>query len=199
VSPWIHTRRRYAALGLAIALVTAIASAAQTDGPAAARELIEAGQPEAAAAFLDGWLQTNPKDAGALLQRSTARFMLGEMETGRRDLQRALELDPTLRQGWLNQAALDLADGDQAAALEAFLRAETLDPTASDNSLNIGAVLLLQGHLDEASRRFERYLAAHTGTAEASYLVATNYAMAGYVGLSLDQVWPAAISSRSCD
>ncbi|MFQ5349373.1 MAG: tetratricopeptide repeat protein [Thermoanaerobaculia bacterium] len=180
-----RTLRRCLASGLALALVAGAAWAAPTDGPAAARELIEAGQPEAAAAFLDSWLQTNPDDAGALLQRSTARFMLNEMETGRRDLERALELDPTLRQGWLNRAALDLADGDQAGALEAFRRAEALDPAASDNSLNIGAVLLLQGELDEASQRFGRYLAAHSGTAEASYLVATNYAMAGYVGLSL--------------
>ena len=178
------TRRRLT-LALLTALLAVAAPAAQTDGPAAARELIEAGQPEAAAAFLDSWLQSNPRDAEALLERSTARFMLNEMATGRRDLERALELDPTLRQGWLNRAALDLADGDQAAALEAFRRAEALDPSASDNSLNIGAVLLLQGELDEANRRFERYLSAHAGTAEASYLVASNYAMAGYVGLSL--------------
>ena len=181
----IQLRRRCRALALALAVVAGAAAAAQSDGPAAARELIEAGQPEAAAAFLDSWLQTHPRDAGALLERSTARFMLGEMEPGRRDLERALEIDPALRQAWLNRAALDLADGDQAAALEAFRRAEALDPSASDNSLNIGAVLLLQGDLDEASRRFSRYLAAHAGTAEASYLVASNYAMAGYVGLSL--------------
>lgn len=170
---------------LATAIVAAGAPAATSDGPAAARELIEAGQPAAAAAFLDTWLQTHPEDAGALLQRSTARFMLDEMEPGRRDLERALELDPTLRQGWLNRAALDLADGDHPAALEAFRRAEALDPAASDNSLNIGAVLLLEGDLDEASRRFGRYLAAQPGDAEASYLVASNYAMAGYVGLAL--------------
>lgn len=185
VSASTQVRRRCRAFGLAIALVAGTASAAPTDGSAAARELIEAGQPEAAAAFLDSWLQSNPKDAGALLQRSTARFMLGEMETGRRDLERALTLDPTLRQGWLNRAALDLADGNQTSALEAFRRAEALDPSAGDNSLNIGAVLLLQGNLDEASQRFGAYLASHAGSADASYLVATNYAMAGYVGLSL--------------
>ena len=178
-------RRIWPCLALLAALACGPATAATGDGPAAAQELIEAGQPEAAAAFLDSWLQANPKDAGALLQRSTARFLLNEMEAGRRDLERALVLDPGLRQGWLNRAALDLADGDHAAALEAFRRAEALDPAADDNSLNIGAVLLLQGQLDEANRRFERYLAAHAGSADASYLVATNYAMSGYVGLSL--------------
>ncbi len=184
-APTRPVHRRSTALALLIALVAGSVSAATTDGPAAARELIEAGQPEAAAAFLDSWLQANPEDAGALLQRSTARFMLDEMETGRRDLERALELDPSLRRGWLNRAALDLADENHAAALEAFRRAEALDPTASDNSLNIGTALLLQGDLDAASERFARYLAAYAGAAEASYLVATNYAMAGYVGLSL--------------
>jgi tetratricopeptide (TPR) repeat protein len=170
---------------LAIALLAGAAAATASDGPAAAQELIEAGQPEAAAAFLDSWLQTHPQDAAALLQRSTARFMMDEMESGRRDLDRALELDPGLRQGWLNRAALDLADDDLAAALEAFRRAEALDPSASDNSLNIGAVLLLKGDVEEASARFERYLAAQAGAADASYLVASNYAMAGYVGLAL--------------
>jgi tetratricopeptide (TPR) repeat protein len=171
-----------------VLLVGGEVASAAVDGPAAARELIEAGQPEAAAAFLDSWLQTHPDDAGALLQRSTARFMLGEMQTGRRDLERALELDPGLRQAWLNRAALDLANDDKPAALEAFLHAEELDPTASDNSLNIGAVLLLQGDLDQASQRFQGYLTAHPGSAEARYMVATNYAMAGYVGLSLSHL-----------
>ena len=41
---------------------------------------------------------------------------MNEMEAGRRDLRRALEIDPGLRQGWLNRAALDLADGEHAAA-----------------------------------------------------------------------------------
>jgi tetratricopeptide (TPR) repeat protein len=192
-----QAHRRCWALGLAIALAAA-APAATKEGPAAAQQLIEAGQPDTAAALLDSWLQANPDDAGALLARSTARFMLGEMEAGRRDLDRALEIDPTLRQGWLNRAALDLADDDPAAALEAFQRAESLDPSASDNSLNIGAVLLLQGSLDQASQRFERYLAANPGAAEASYLVASNYALAGYVGLSLGHLRRAvALDERS--
>ena len=184
------------ALGLALAL--AVPAAAAEGGPAAAGELIEAGRPEAAVELLDRWLAANPEDADALLLRSTARFVLGEMEAGQADLTRALEIDPALRQGWLNQAALALAGDDHEAALEAFRRAEQLDPAAADNSLNIGAVLLLQGRLDEASRRFESYLAASAGVAEASYLVATNYAMAGYVGLSLGHLRRAiALDERS--
>ena len=111
--------------------------------------------------------------------------MLGEMEGGEVDLRRALELDPKQRQGWLNLAALELTSAHHEAAYQAFLRAEALDPKASDNHLNLGAVLLYLGRLEEASTRFERYLGSQPGSGAAYYLVATNYALAGYAALAL--------------
>ena len=70
--------------------------------------------------------------------------MLGDMEPGRRDLDRALELDPELRQGWLNRAALAVAEERYADAVAAFRRAEALDPAAPENDLNVGTAQLLQ-------------------------------------------------------
>jgi tetratricopeptide (TPR) repeat protein len=121
----------------------------------------------------------------ALLLRSTARFLLGELEPGEQDLRRSLELDPAQRQGWLNLAALELASVHYDAAHQAFLRAEALDPKAPDNDVNLGAVLLFLGRLEEASARFERYLGAQPNSGDAYYLVATNYAAAGYAALAL--------------
>lgn len=155
---------------------------------AKAQELVDAERPEEALALVEPLLQRDPRDAQALVLRSTARFMTGELEAGRADLDRALELDPNQRRAWLNRAALDLADEDYAGALEAFRRAETLDPRAPDNDLNIGAVLLLQGELRTASERFARYLEANPGSADALYLVATNYAVAGYEALAIEHL-----------
>lgn len=172
------------ALGLA-ALIAALppvvlgaqGSAAPT---ATASALIDESRPEAALALLDKHLARRPKDAGALLLRSTAHFMLGNLDKGRRDLDRSLALEPENRQAWLNRAALELAEEDHAGALAAFSRAEALDPAAADNSLNIGAVLLLLERFDEARDRFKSYLALHPKKPEARYLVASNYAMLGF-------------------
>jgi tetratricopeptide (TPR) repeat protein len=175
-----------------------VAAAAPAPGPAAAatlaraQELIDAGRPEEAAASLRALCEGEAPDAQALLLRSTALLMAGEMEAGRRDLDRALELAPDLRQGWLNRAALDLAEGRHDAALAALRRAQQLDPAAADNDLNLGAVLVLTGDLPAASEHFARYVAANPGSAEALYLVATNYGLAGYHALALEHLRQAA-------
>ncbi|MDX1632321.1 MAG: tetratricopeptide repeat protein [Thermoanaerobaculia bacterium] len=149
-----------------------------------AQALMDSGQPAAAVEILDDFLEEQKKNAEGYLLRSTAYFILGDDERGRKDLQRALELDPELRQAWLNKAALALADENYSAALEAFLEAKELDPSADDNFLNLGVVRLLMGQLDRASENFQRYLERNP-TGSAHYLVATNYAMAGYPGLAV--------------
>ena len=162
----------------------AAAAGQPADSLARAAELIDAGKPTEAIVLLDERLR-RAEEPRALLLRSTARFLLGELEPGEKDLRRALELDPSQRQGWLNLAALELASVHYDAAYQAFLRAETLDPKAPDNDVNLGAALLYLGRLEEASARFERYLGAQPTSGEAYYLVATNYAAAGYAALAL--------------
>lgn len=185
---------RRAALGLA-GLVAAWLlaapppAAAQAGDPVAqARQLVEAQRAEEAIAVLDRVLAREPGNAEALLVRGTARLVAGEAAVGRRDLARALELDPTLREGWLTLGALEVAEERWEAALGAFRRAEALDPAAADNDLNIGAVQLLAGDLGGASGRFARYLDGPGGDANGFFLVAKNYALAGYEALAVEHL-----------
>ncbi len=142
--------------------------------------IIEAGRPDEALRML---AQVEPTDesteARVLLLQSTAHFMLGQLEIGRSELEAALAKDPTLRQAWLNRAALDISDGELDRAIEALQRARALDPEAPDTDLNLGAVLLMQGKIGDAQPYFKRYLTAAGDSAEAWYLVASNYAIAG--------------------
>ncbi len=186
-------RRRLAfAVLLSLALVLAAPAGAQEERLARAQSLLDEGRTAAAIEALGPLLRED--DPRALLLRSTAHFMEGRMTEGRADLERVLELAPDLRQAWLHRAGLDIAAGDYDRALEALGRARALDPEAPDNHLNIGAVLLLQGHLAEATESFERYLEATASSgapaelAEAHYLVATNYAGRGYARLAVENL-----------
>ncbi len=180
------------ALGaLAVPTPPAAASPAKPDRAQAlaeAQELIDGDRPDEALQRVEPLLTKNADDAPALLIRGTARLMLGDVEAGRRDLDRSLALDPGQRRGWLNLAALHVAEERYDDALHAFLEAEKLDRTAPENDLNIGAVLLLQGKLKPASERFASYLAGGGATADGNYLVATNYALAGYAALAVEHL-----------
>lgn len=153
-----------------------------------AQHLLDAGQAQQALDLLEPVLRRHADDARALLLRSTARFLLGDNEGGRADLDRSLELDPGQRQAWLNRAGLEIAEGAYDQALEALDKARALDPDNPDNDLNAGAVLLLQGRLPEATERFRDYLQAAPDQAAAHYLVATNYAGRGYARLAVENL-----------
>ncbi|MGE0640396.1 MAG: hypothetical protein AB7G12_07445 [Thermoanaerobaculia bacterium] len=188
----------FAALLLVAGLPSTGARAQGADPLAAVERALAADEAEKALDLLAPILKKDRKNARALLLRSTANCQLGEIEPCRKDLDRALELDPALRQGWLNRSALAIAEKRYDEALTALVEAEKLAPAAPDNALNQGAVLLLQGKLEAASAQFERYLAANPGSADAFYLVATNFALAGYSALAVQHLDRAiAIDERS--
>lgn len=171
-----------------------VAAAAQSsleiaEAAAMAQRYLDAGQAEEALQVLDTKVGRQIRGKGSLLLlRSTAHFMAGDNDKGRRDLDAALRADPTLRQAWQNRAALDLSEERYGEALVALGQAERLDPRALDNHLNIGAVYLLRGEVAEAAERFGRYLSGGGGTAEGYYLVATNYATAGQAELAVQHL-----------
>lgn len=153
-----------------------------------AQSLLDQGDAEGALGLLAPLPRERSAKARALLLRSTAEFMLGRQDDGRADLDRSLDLDPSQRQGWLNRAGLDIADQDYDSALDALEHARKLDPEAEDNHLNLGAVLLLQGKIGEATEHFERYLERAGDRADAYFLVAKNYAGRGYARLAVENL-----------
>ncbi len=145
---------------------------------ARARQLVENERPAEAIELLRSIQRGGSSDAETQLLLSTAEFMLGNIDAGRAALESALTLDPAYRQAWLTRAALDMSEDRFDDALAAMQKARDLDPSAPDNDLNIGAVYILKRDVGQASRHFNRYLAQNRSSADAYYLVATNYAIA---------------------
>ena len=117
-------------LGFALIVPVTVLAQANSEQLAQAQELLDGGDPSAALEILDRLVKRKPPSAQAYLLRSTALFMVGDLDKGRRDLDRSLEIDPRLRQAWLNRAALDLANQSYPEALEALETAKALDPAA---------------------------------------------------------------------
>ncbi len=164
-----------------VTLLTAAPLAAQHEARLAmAQRFLDQGQASQALAVLDEVLQKDKKNAQALLLRSTGRIIEGDLAGGFKDLKLALKADPGLRQGWLNLAGLEIAERRFDAAYDALLEAQRLDPYAPDNDLNLGAVLLMQGQPERAKEHFEGYLRTRGTSAESHFLVAANYALAGF-------------------
>lgn len=153
-----------------------------------AQTYLDGGQPEEAVEILDAMLKKGPPNAEALLLRSTGRVMLGDLEGGFKDLQRAIRTDPALRQAWLNLAGLEIAEGRYPAARDALIEARELDPSALDNELNLGAVVVLMGDLEQAAEHFAEYLRRAGATAEAHFQIASNYAIAGQRSPAIDHL-----------
>ena len=176
------TMKRTSSFLFALFLWLLIGGGALADegGLRSVRALLDDGRAEEALRVLGELDKTTRQSAEGLLLRSTARIILGDAAAGYGDLEEALALDPTLRQGWLNLAGLEIAEGRFDAAFTALERARELDPGAIDSHLNLGAVRVMQGRLREAEAHFKRYLAAAPSSAEAYYLVASNYAISGY-------------------
>ena len=156
-----------------------LALRAQSDDPELTRieELLQAEKPDLALEKAQRLIKKDKSNAAALLLRSMAHAMLGDASAAYDDLEKAVRVDPGMRQAWLNLAGLEIAEGRFDAAYEALIEARKIDPSADDNHLNLGAVLLMSGRTDDAEPHFRAYLDANPESAEAAYLVASNYAL----------------------
>jgi len=189
-----RTLRIAAALVLSGLLASSTLSAQAPLQPAASDPVSRAERandlqdPTSALELLAPHLRRSPKDARALLARSTAHCLLGALDECKADLEAALRIDPTLRPGWLNRSAIAIAEGRFDDAHAALVEAQKLDPSAPDNAINLGAVELLRGRLESATAQFRRHLESQPDSADAWYLVASNYAHAGYAALALQHL-----------
>lgn len=150
-----------------------------------ARALLAAQDALGVLRLLRPYTDRRKPDAEALVLSSEAQALLGNVESSFEDLERALAEDPSLRQGWLNLAGLEIAQGNLAEAQVALEKARDLDPRAEDNDLNLGAIQALRGRRAEARASFDSYLAGRPGSAEDFYTVASNYALAGWADLAV--------------
>jgi tetratricopeptide (TPR) repeat protein len=119
--------QRYVAGGLTFAELVGISPleiAAYCD---VARQLFTQARYYDALAIYEALSQANPDDAYVAASLGATLQMIGERDRARLAYSKAVELDPTLIQAWLNRAEMAAQDGDVEGArrdLQAALAAE---------------------------------------------------------------------------
>src|SRR5437016_4146967 len=82
------------AAAFALSLVAGPLAAQTARALAQAQEMVDAGKAQQAIPLLDTLLKREPGNAHAYLLRSTARFLIDDIDGGKKDLDKALQLDP---------------------------------------------------------------------------------------------------------
>lgn len=139
---------------------------------AEAQELLEAGEPERAAAALGRVLREDPRDAEALTLRAEAHLDCGRWRAARDDALAAIALEPDEVAARLAAAESLFELGDDAGALGEAGAARRLDPKSSSAWFYCGVAASELGRLREARRALTRAVALDRLDADALHWLA---------------------------
>lgn len=135
--------------------------------------LLEANQPDQAAALCEQGLQRYPSSAGLHHLASVCAIHMQRYEVAERHLRRAIELAPDQAQLHLN---LGILLAQRQCVLEAepcFRRALALNRRLPGAHYNLAVLLSRAGNVVEAERHYRQVLALEPGSADALYNLAT--------------------------
>lgn len=132
----------------------------------------QAGQPEAAIEALSRALQSQPRNADALLQRGLAYGAVGRLGDARRDLQRVLEIAPDYSDARLALARIAMREQHPGQAQEQAQRVVSAHPDNDEAWVLLGDSLREQGREPEARQAYERAAALRPDSIAAQRLAA---------------------------
>ena len=92
-----------------------------------------------------------------IINRSTAHLLLGETKEAKKNLDRAIELEPTYSNSLKNRAILAFGEGEYKSAIE-FLNKIQSGPETSEIPILIANILLAGGHFDEVIKKLNDFL-----------------------------------------
>ena len=118
----------------------------------AATLLFMAGQFEDARTRAQGVLKRNPKDLDAQLLYANALVGLNDLEGGVKQIEDAIQIDPSHAATYTNLALLKMAQGQRDAAKAAFTKAVELDPKAMKARLALAYFQMATGDVPAAEK-----------------------------------------------
>jgi tetratricopeptide (TPR) repeat protein len=111
--------------------------------------------------------------ADAYLLAGSTQLDLNEFDAARRDLDKALQLNPRLPRIYTLAGMARDKLGDPAAATGMFRKGLAVDPDDFDANLYLGAILAKRREMDEARRYLDRAIHLNPASSMAQYEMAT--------------------------
>jgi len=121
-----------------------------------AAQYLSAGDAKAAADSYRKALQLNARDAKLHYNLSLALDRIGDFSEEQKELERTVELDPTIAVAQNQLGLFALRNGQQTTAEKFFKKALAIDPTFSEAQTNLGALFSQQGKNREATQLFQQ-------------------------------------------
>ena len=132
-------------------------------------------------------VQITPKSPMMRMNLSLDACYAGDFQTGEREAQAVLQLNPSYERGYLNLAYAKLGQGELAQAAENYRKLEKVsDLGASLAASGLADLALYEGRLSDAIRILEQGAAADV-TAKSPENAANKFATLGRIQLSLGQ------------
>ncbi|MBX3472025.1 MAG: protein kinase [Planctomycetes bacterium] len=120
---------------------------------------LKLGRPRDGLRTTERLLELRPDDPGALLQRASARALLGDVAAALADLDRAVALAPAQPRGWYVRGALRAGRGELEAATRDLEQALRLDPTMVLAHRHLAWIAQQRQDLDAAARHLDQAVA----------------------------------------
>ncbi|MGC4049089.1 MAG: FG-GAP-like repeat-containing protein [Paludibaculum sp.] len=130
--------------------------------------LLQAGYPEQALPYLEEMLRRTPDNPKALLAVGRIHLEGKRFDLARGVLQRAVELDPRLPEGWNELGGVEAQAGRWPEALKYYEKALALAPDLPYVLLNAARAQEEAGHGAEAERLFRRLLEVEPNNGDAA-------------------------------
>lgn len=130
--------------------------------------LLQAGYPEQALPYLEEMLRRTPDNPKALLAVGRIHLEGKRFDLARGVLQRAVELDPRLPEGWNELGGVEAQAGRWPEALKYYEKALALAPELPYVLLNAAHAQEEAGHGAEAERLFRRLLELEPNNGDAA-------------------------------
>ncbi|TRM66757.1 mitochondrial outer membrane translocase receptor TOM70 [Schizophyllum amplum] len=116
--------------------------------------------------------------AEALNLRGTFKFLMGDIDGAKADLEESLKLVPSFTQSLVKLASVHMEQGDPQSTFECFERAITFNPSDPDIYYHRGQVLFIMSDFMEASKNYtksteldDQFVFSHIQNAVAEYKV----------------------------
>ncbi len=130
-------------------------------------------QPQSAIPVFEQAIRQNPGAAALHTNLATAYYESGQIDSAKKELRKALDLDPMYLAAVIGRAAIDIYEGKPEKALQELFALQSKNPDSLEIEYNLALAYHAMGLATDAEPLLQKYVKAHPQDADARNALAT--------------------------